>query len=286
MIALMMAVFGFLISVINTDVKVSYKVYSDVKYGSRANNTMDVYIPETAYKVPENGMVIFLHGGSWYKGDKKTMKNDCIKTAQNGYVCATMNYSFIDEDNYSIDMVLNEVTAAIKKVKSYCADKKIKINKVAVSGFSAGAHIALLYSYKRAQSCPLKLCFVASKSGPTDFHEDKLGFMALVLSGDYTKYDFSNMTQEQEDAACEKMVLKVSPLNYVTKNSVPTIIAHGKLDKTVPYSQATSLNSKLNKCGVTHKFITFADSGHSLDKNEDSLNKYYKTLKEYCRTYF
>ena len=48
----------------------AYTLYRDVSYGEKDVNVMDIYIPGAAYRREGNGVVLFIHGGSWSGGDK------------------------------------------------------------------------------------------------------------------------------------------------------------------------------------------------------------------------
>lgn len=67
------------------------QVFKDIKYGNRERNTLDLYIPPIADKGQEQGVVLFLHGGSWTSGDKSSMAEECRTYADKGYLTATMN---------------------------------------------------------------------------------------------------------------------------------------------------------------------------------------------------
>ena len=267
MIALLMSVVAMISSMINMNVKAGAKVFNDIAYGSEEIQTFDLALPGKTDG--EVGLLLMLHGGSWVSGDKgyysKYLKEGASRY---GVACATMNYRLLDTANM-FDM-LDDISSAMKKIKSYASKKSVKITKVMLLGYSAGAHLALLYSYTRFEKSPLKIVAVASFSGPTDFTDDK-----FIKSNKYAKYvemkDLATIAvgYEVTEKTLEKAAKSISPAFQVKPDSVPTLVCHGKKDGTVPYSNAKTLVAALKKNNVPYVFIPFNNSGHNLSAEED-----------------
>jgi len=52
------------------------------------------------------------------------------------------------------------------------------------------------------------------------------------------------------------------PVQNVTSDYPPTLLAHGNQDTDVPYEQSVLMDAALNRAGVEHEFITLRDAGH------------------------
>ena len=252
---------------INADKSAGAKIYSDISYGKHENQTLDLALPEK--NGGEAGLLLMLHGGSWFSGDKnyysKYLKEG---PSRYGIACATMNYRFLG-DASMFDM-LDDITSAMKKIKSYSLKKGVKITRVMLLGYSAGAHLALLYSYTRAAKSPLEIVSVASFSGPTDFTDDK-----FIKANKYAQYfemkDLATIAvgYEVTEKTLKKAAKSISPAFQVKKTSVPTLVCHGKKDGTVPYSNAKTLVSALESNKVPYVFVPFKNSGHDLSAEAD-----------------
>ena len=75
-------------------------------------------------------------------------------------------------DDYPNDIdytdMLNDIEAAVQFLYDNSDDYKIDTSKIVMYGYSAGAHLAELYSYKVTNSpIPVKLC--VGRAGPADF---------------------------------------------------------------------------------------------------------------------
>ena len=153
-------------------------------------------------------------------------------------------------------------------------------------GFSSGAHLSLMYAYKNLNNSPVKPVAVASFSAPTDltdknynkmFFAEDINFMISNIAG----VEFKKLYSEKTIPA----LLDTSPVNFVSNLSVPTIICNGLYDNVVPYSNAQKLNDKLTKAGVKHDFITFSNSSHGLENDNDCWKKANETMLIYAKQF-
>lgn len=263
-----------------------YDLEKDVRYGEAETAVMDVYLPESAADRAENGCVIMIHGGSYSGGDKKDERARCHTLARKGYVVATINYTLRGKDaDYSLDRVLDDVTAAISTLCDYAAERGITLTAAATAGYSAGGHIAMLYAYTRADESPLPICFVGTMAGPAEYSgaiwgEDEAYRIASKLTG-------VDITAEMVvNGEADALTASISPTSFVRDGGVPTVMAYGKKDTTVSIKNADALASALSEAGVEYTDIRFSRSGHDMMANPFKRMKYNRTLARYCREYF
>ncbi len=267
-----------------------YEVYKDIVYSEASErNILDIYIPKAAFSREENGFILFIHGGSWSTGNKEDKAADCIEAAAKGYVAATMSFTLRSSEtagSYSVDTVLDEIGLAIARVKEFAAEKGINITKVAPSGYSSGAHLAMMYSYTRADESPVQIAFTANRVGPSDFSTEVWGnsgpSLARSLAGKETVDRFTAEGREDE------IVAYVSPVTYVTADSVPSLFAYGALDVVVPAGNRESIINAFKKAGAPDDYILYSLAGHGLKLNRVSpaAKEYSAKLLEYCERYF
>lgn len=259
-----------------------YEIYNNVYYYESDSNVMDIYIPKKAYKNKSNGCVLFIHGGSWTGGDKKEESLRCRLLASKGYISATMNYTLHSEENkneYTVFKVLDEIDLAIIKIKEVANSLGITVDKVATSGYSAGAHLSMLYAFSRGENTPLKVVFTSNMAGPADFSTD-------IWGEDITKIIVNRLTGKDVTTLDNNLVSLISPTSYINENTPPSIIMQGEKDNVVPPKNAYSVIEKFEKYGVEHKFISLKNSDHSLIQNPFKHITYYNTLLDYCKKYF
>ncbi|MDR2835028.1 MAG: alpha/beta hydrolase [Bacteroidales bacterium] len=265
----------------NTDDKMT-----DIKYGKHKNQKLDISLPSDITDNHEIPIILCIHGGSWNGGDKSNF--DYLKDNINnyGYAYVSINYRLI-EDNATFDDMLDDIHSAITFLKKNREKYHLKIDKMGIIGSSAGAHLALLYSYKMQSD--IKIAVVSSQVGPSDFCDPSfiseeniwiLDAMNKLTGTNLTANQIFNLDFQYPDAWSFS-----SPIHYVNSNVPPTILAYGMIDELVPYSNATRLDEKLIQFGVPHKLIAFPNSGHSLSNDSEKTNEYYSTLIEYLDIY-
>ena len=264
------------------------QVYENVRYGNRERNVLDIYLPAAIDKSAEHGVILFLHGGSWTSGDKSSMAGDCKLFAEKGYVTATMNYSYLNfsgEEKSDFKTMLTEIATALSTIKGFAAAQGINITKAALSGYSAGAHLAMLYTYSMVENSPLPVLFVQSKAGPADFSAFSLDTPDAneVLGRMGVEADLQNEAQRDEIMS---MMQALSPVYHVKKGTAPTLLAYGKEDTLVVWQNVVSLMNAFKANNVDYTLVEYPNSDHALNRDADSTKLTEEKMTEFAKKYF
>ena len=151
-------------------------VYEDVVYDDKAGLKYDLFIPAGASKTKSRGVVLFVHGGGWTGGTRKDMTYAARRYAKAGYISATIDYSLIKkESTVTMYRMLDDIHHAIQAVKDKTTALGFSVDRLAISGASAGGHLSLLYAYSRADKSPIPIVLVFEQTGGADFHADSWG---------------------------------------------------------------------------------------------------------------
>ena len=62
-----------------------------------------------------------------------------------------------------------------------------------------------------------------------------------------------------------------SPIHNVEKIKIPILLAHGELDRSVPYSHSDRMASKLKSEGKVYEFLKLKDGDHFLSREANRL---------------
>lgn len=286
-VAFFMSVIAFFASLFGFASEDKSYEFRNISYGNHERQVLDLNIPKE--NDGEIGLILFIHGGAWIAGDKEGYKNGVKAAAEEyGFAGASINYRFINEE-VSIHDILDDIDLALKCIKQKGEENGVKINKVLLTGDSAGGHLSLLYAYSRYETAAITPAAVVSNSGPTDFTDESFYVNNAIGDKDFVAQLFSYASEKNflyEDRIDAKEALeKISPVFYVNENTVPTVINHGMKDSIVPYSNAVSLDNALTKYGVTHILNSYPNSDHDLGSDEDNKSIANKLLIEYCNTY-
>lgn len=160
-------------------------------YIENERNKYDLYIPHSAKlnKNNYNGIILFVHGGSWIEGTKETFESFCKIYGEMGYITATMGYTVLHGiyPNNNIFRIMDEISFCIDSIKEELKSKGFNETNLglALGGYSAGGHLILLYSYLMLNSSiPLK--FAINICGPISLepkHFYKLAKINDTLEG-------------------------------------------------------------------------------------------------------
>lgn len=103
------------------------------------NSLLDIYSPK---KFTGNlPVILFIHGGGFFKGDKEMAKYFGPTLSDEKYIFVSLNYDLIPD--VTIFDQLNQINKAIQFIKENAEKYSIDINKVNLAGSSAGGFLAL-----------------------------------------------------------------------------------------------------------------------------------------------
>lgn len=260
--------------------------FKNIRYGEHERQRLNICLPKD--RSGDVGLILVIHGGAWVAGDK----NDCTNSIEAwckryGCVTAAINYHYISEE-FSCDDIMQDIALSLDKIKEFAAERGINIERAMLVGASAGGHLSMLYAYKCADMAQIKPVAVANYSGPTDLTDENYfnGEGVLDYLDIFSKLCGVKFTEENRgDEDVRKRMLEYSPVNYVSENTVPTLICHGDADNVVPYSNATTLKNTLDRFGIGSDLLTYRNSGHGLDGDEERSRNADTLFGEYVKTY-
>ncbi len=263
-------------------------VLNDISYGNHERHKVDVFIPKTPKC--QSGIMLFIHGGGWIQGDKIGHIDDARFFCNLGYISATMNYRFVDENTTVFDE-LDDITQALKTIKRECAKYGFNTEKLILSGSSAGAHLSLLYAYTRKDEAPITPVAVCPYCPPVDC--SKPDFL-LGISGEFEEWKYGvlskccgveinreNLLKPQQQEALKK----ISPQEYISEKCVPTAIFHGRLDELIPFPHIEKFIASLNENGIKNDLLVYENSNHALDKDPKCSLQAKEIIKSYAEKY-
>ena len=246
--------FSFL-GLFKTTHKVGFKQFIYARYPD-ISLSLDYYASIQCEKRP---CIIIVHGGSWSSGDSQQLPELNSYLALNGYNVAAINYRLAPK--YQTPAPVEDIGNAINYLCKHADELHIDSSKFVLLGRSAGAQIALLAAYTLHNA---RIKGVIDLYGPADMVwgysipsnpliMDSRRVMINYIGGSYDAVP-------QKFAAC-------SPLEFVDKHSVPTLIIHGENDVLVSPEHSRRLNKKLQQNGILHYYLKLPWATHGFDYN-------------------
>lgn len=257
---------------------IQYRVTPNINYLT-ANNweaKLDVYQPQDA-KEP-TPTLMYIHGGGWVGGDKNATLMQLMPYLEMGWAVVNVEYRL---GRVSLaPAAVEDCRCALRWVISKAKDYNFDINRIVVTGHSAGGHLSLTTGIMPASSgldrqCPgnneeLKVAAIINWFGITDVGD--------LLDGPnmktYAVAWMGSMTNRDEIAK------RVSPLTYVRTGLPPILTIHGDADPIVPYAHAVRLHEALNKAGVSNQLLTIPGGKHGGFSQAETM-KIYATIQEF-----
>ncbi len=234
----------------------------DVAYGMGDGRELklDVYAPEPSKSL--RTAVLQFHGGGWRRGDRKNLAPHARLLQADGFTAIPVQYRLLDESPWP--SAVHDVKAAIRWVRAHAAEMEVDPDRIALEGFSAGAHLSLMAAgtegmpeFEAADADLATSCGVGAIAvfyPPTLFHvgdvRERGSLAANALLG------------ENAEAAAARAA---SPLTHVSAAFPPVFLLHGGADRVVPTSSSVVMYEALRVAGVDADLHIFAGQNHGFD---------------------
>lgn len=252
---------------------------------------LDIFQPDKIIAGQKNPVVMIIHGGGWVEGDRtlKTiyyMQKLQQSLTERGYAVVSIDYTLVGKDVHFMAPII-DCKDAIRWVKANADKYHFDADHIGLWGGSAGGHLALLAAYtddtiwpgdKQMADYPANVKCVSDNFGPTDMNallKTEAGKFSLLLfkivAGKLLPlrerliYAVTgrSITNQKEDAV--RIAKEISPLEYVSPSSVPTLIMHGTKDKVVPLKQSKKLHQLLNHHQVINELHIVKKGDHGFN---------------------
>lgn len=230
--------------------------HTDVSYGTDINQKYDIFLP-AGRDAQTTKVVILIHGGGWSSGDKDDLREMYEFFKGGEFAIVNLNYTLADFNNPPVPMQTDDIAAAIQHIKDNQDDYQIK-PEFALLGASAGAHLSMLYAYRFDTAKEIKV--VGNVVGPVDFlHES---YMNPIQPETSQLIRMFYLLFGTDPLANPEYYQEVSPYNWISENSVPTISFYGGIDFLVPQQQGKILHAAMDSLGVRNQLIIYPEEGH------------------------
>ena len=256
------------------------RIIQDTAYGTDPNQKMDIFLP--AGRTSSTKLVIFIHGGGWESGSKSDAEYvqifNLIKLKWPQAAVATINYRLTSDPNVHYQEIMADVSSAV----NFLVNNKHKFatsDTICMMGASAGAHLAMLYTYNYNAGNYVKC--VADFFGPAILSDWEWYNSFNIWLGRPVK----DILIQYNGAAWDKPLYDSnSPYSVATAQSKPTIIFHGTLDAIVPIYQSQWLKGRLTTLGVVNEYYEYID-GHGFNSTNtaDALDKSIAFFKKHLK---
>lgn len=229
--------------------------------GNGTAQKMDLYIPTTdVARVP---VVIWLHGGGWFTGDRTLAPDLAVHAAATGCAFASIDYRLSGEATFPAP--LEDVLSAVRHLRASAASLGLDGQRIGLWGASAGAHLAALAA-------------LVASSGRYAIGEDAT---VRCVAACYPPVDLGRLIEDASDRAQwnqtpegrllgmdpnttsgRSLLAEANPLTWVTPNAPHFLISHGTADVLVPHEHGQLLYEALQMQGNQAELYLVEGYGH------------------------
>lgn len=225
------------------------RVAQGVAYGPDPRQRLDVYAPDDSQGAGGDGdpVVVFVYGGSWASGDRSNYGFMGHALAARGFITVIPDYRLVPQVTYPA--FVEDAAAAVRWARANAERYGGDSNRLAVAGHSAGAYNALMLATDPKYTDPdspdhLPLDAAVGLAGPYDF---------LPLDVRVTRRAFADVPD----------LPGTQPVNIVTSDGPPLLLAHGAEDATVRPANSRALAKVARAQGRQVTLTVYPQTGHA-----------------------
>jgi acetyl esterase/lipase len=222
----------------------------NVKYGPHERNVFDLWKAKSESPAP---LVVYIHGGGFRAGDKRSLPADALKAyLDSGFAVAAVNYRLTDAAPAPAAYL--DCGRALQTLRHRAGEWKLDPLLVASTGGSAGAGTSLWLAFHDDLADPksedpvarqsTRLTCVAVDNGQCSYDPvftAKIGIPRPNFERHNFFLPFYGITKEEIDTPkAYKLYEEMAPVTYLTKDDPPAMLNYSFADEQV--TEKTSLN--------------------------------------------
>lgn len=210
-------------------------------------------------------LVVYIHGGGWKGGNKSNCHVRWL--SEEGFTVASISYRLTNQAIFPAQ--IHDCKGAIRWLRANALRYGYSVERVAVTGTSAGGHLSAL---------------IGTSGGIADLEGDVGGNLEHSSRVDavvdfYGPTDFILRSKTQPHRANEKgsvvhrllgggadqkieLAKWASPVTHVTPDDPPFLVMHGENDRTVLLDQSQRLKEVFDKANLPLQLHVLKSAGH------------------------
>lgn len=259
---------------------VSVKSILNLTYGPHNKQSLDVYTDTSGTTEP---IVVMVHGGGWYSGDKKQVSQYANELASHGFVVFNINYRLDSASQPGYPLEVDDVQLAtqwaMQNSTKYNGDKQ----NIILMGGSAGGTLVVLASQRLNAETNNTVKKVVSLSGPMDLvaklasanthpsSTSTAGADGLNILWYLGCSSYQNCSTQTAQAA--------SPLYGVQATSCANFLILNSKSELIPLSQAESMQTALRNANCKSTLDELPGSAHAFSYYEQAQDTIIKFLQ-------
>jgi acetyl esterase/lipase len=217
------------------------------------NLSLHIFNPKNHKIFDTTPVILFFFGGGWTGGTPKQFYEQARYFADKGIVAISAEYRVFKTHGTTPFDALTDAKSAIRWVRQHAQELGINPDKIVASGGSAGGHLAACTELIGGYENTREDLSISSKPNAMILYNP-------VLDTTEKGYGLDKVGKENKTL--------ISPIHHIRAGVVPTIVFHGKADKTVPFENAQILCSLLKEAKNDCQLESYEGKGHGFFNGE------------------
>lgn len=219
---------------------------------------LEVYQPPAPGKYPA---VVMLYGGGWSRGDSSENEAFGRLLAAQGYVVVALEYRLTPAHQFPAQLA--DVRSGLAFVRQQASDYEIDSERMALVGWSAGAHLSMLAGFQGEPGVKSIVDFY----GPVDL---AVGYENPPVPDPLDVQQVLRAFLGGPPSELPEAYAEASPITYVKSalpNTLPSmLLVYGGRDHIVEAKYGQALYERLLKSGNTAVWVRIPWAEHAFDK--------------------
>jgi len=242
-------------------------VWKDIVYAAPDGHELklDIAVPN-CLKAPAPA-IVDIPGGAWRVVNKSP--DDALFYAKYGFIGVSITHR--TSDIAPFPAAVHDCKTVIRWLRAHAEKYNINPDKIGVTGFSSGGHLAVLLGTSGGDS------YLEGKGGYGDYSSCVQAVVDHFGPTDFLKMDDSDLADRADVFSPESppslflggplrkkadLARLANPLIYIDPKDPPVFIGHGEKDGMVVIYQSEILYEALKKAGVPTEFVRVKNAGH------------------------
>ncbi len=225
------------------------RIVRDIEYATADGISLrlDAYLPirHTRALLPS---VVYVHGGGWRFGDKKTAARTVPGLARKGVAVFAVNYRLSTQAKYPA--AVEDVRTAVRWVREHASTYLVDPERIGIWGTSAGGHLAMMTAFRDDPS--IRLRAAASWAGPTDL---------TLPTTPWGRFLIRRFLGGGPDEIPE-IYREAGPIHHVNRGAPPLLLVHGDQDRLVILRHSLQMLRRCREAGVPVELLVVRNAGH------------------------
>ena len=238
---------------------------ADIEYAEVDGKSLalDLYLPANVQNPP---LIVQVHGGAWRAGTKES--GVPLEFVEAGYAVASLDFRQSTEAPFPANV--HDIKAGIRYLRGHAETYGYNADKIAITGASSGAHLALLVGVSNGNP---------QLEGNVGHHHNDSSDVQAILSY-FAATDLTTIMDQSTPFGVNlrgpalvqllgslpednpELAKLASPVYQADANDPPLILFHGDRDPQMPINQSLQMLGVYEELGLNVKFIPVHGAVH------------------------